>query len=1384
MPIRRTLPLVPLALLLARAASAQDFDPNGRHRHPTPPPATHGPATHGPATHGPAAPPPATTSPAVLLERYTKIVLAQPGAPFPLQRLAQLYRDRDGKLDALIADLVTRASHSGAEQYAATIALAGIYKLDGNADAAENTYTAAIGRKPSDPTALLAYAHLLQDRGDLPLAMVSFERALELQTVQVDRAQTLRSLQTIALDSKDWEHAKRFHAELVKQEPNSLFVKGELGRELYSRGEYERAEAEFQYVVRAAAGDNRALAPALKDLGQAQAKAHENEEALATLEKALGASGSGAAVRGEIYQTITEVHRANQTLPEFIKKLESQHPGDYARLALLGTLYEETGDAPHALASYRRALAVDPRQIDLRLRMIRLLQAEGELEQAIAAYDGIVRAAPNNPTFVFEMCDALIQRGDRKRALTLLTQLESRAGSDEEVMSRLGEFYSRIGESERAAHVLARLADIGGADPSHIADLGDHYFQEGKPELAVTTWKRILTTVTPRARALAALGDVYVEHEMLPQALVVLREAVALDATNVAYRKALATALEHAKGYREASLLWEGLADKAKVLGDRVLAREVRTHVVALWTMEHALDREGGRLEAAFDTQPPDVEAGRTLAEVELHQRRLPQAEGTLRRVIQLAPGDSESYLALERVLVQQGKLDDAIAVLASLVQVDPKRARETYQRMAQYALQVYKDADAIKYAARAVELNPDDAEGHRRLGDMYRSRQDSEHAITEYRAAIAKNDRLYLVYFELADLLLSKGETDEADRLFRRVLRGAPDEELVSRAARLSMQINLGKGTLASLEQDLVPLAIGNPQKPIYRRLLVEMYGNLTFGLVQRVRHGTGKDENEARDALAKVGQRAVKPLLDALADGDGGQQRVAIDVLGYVANKNAGPALFGFATSSADIGLRLRAMIACGALRDPGLLPRYQAYLIPKAGTGELTPTDPIAVAATWGLAHMRDARALPLLHTLGKAGTPEIRALAVLGIGALGDTRSIPQVTALVHEIDAGDTARAAAAYALGELGAHAATPFLVTLAEEGDALPRQMALLALARLEEGERATQRQADGALSAMADAVFAGGDPDSARARAVSESLRRAGAAALIAMAGGGGEAARAARANGEQLPVPDGGVMVEAMLTALVPTGFPEKDRAAALVAYADVLQRAAKTAIETSSERARTVVAALGEGNGALEPFLGADDTAPTKAARVKSRAIIASLEPSILALVRHPDARLRTQALSLLAASDSDAAAAALIDATSDPDETVQRVALAALGTYPSHRMPLALAAAGRVLERHPEWAIRVLAADAIARLGALAGGESVREAATDLARAADHDAYALVRDAALRALAKLDPGAAAIVARRVEASDPEPRVRETAESLARFNPAPPLDSKPR
>jgi tetratricopeptide (TPR) repeat protein len=285
-----------------RDASA-DFDPSGRGPHKKHPGGGAKPGPAGPGKPGPKKPPKddedAHTGPGAdaLIARYTAIVLSQPGQPFPLQRLGQLYRERDGNLKKLADDFEKRVAAAGPDAFAARVALAGVYKQDGRYDEAIRAYQQAIADRPGEAAAMLALGQLQADRGDKAAARAELTQALPLLKGSVDVEQTTRSLLAICLDLKDYDAAKRYHEALVKSAGGSLFVKAELGRELVARGSFERAEAEFREVVKAAAGDNRALAPALRDLGQALAKQKKMDEALATLKRALAVAGGAAGVR-------------------------------------------------------------------------------------------------------------------------------------------------------------------------------------------------------------------------------------------------------------------------------------------------------------------------------------------------------------------------------------------------------------------------------------------------------------------------------------------------------------------------------------------------------------------------------------------------------------------------------------------------------------------------------------------------------------------------------------------------------------------------------------------------------------------------------------------------------------------------------------------------------------------------------------------------------------------------------------------------------------------------------------------------------------------------------------------------------------------------------
>jgi len=225
----------PVALLIFSAHAAQaEFNPQGRTKKPRPtthpaapgPKAAPGPGPHTPAP-GRAAVPASTKAPSetppqapteakgpsreALIQRYTGVVLSQPGADFPLQRLLELYRERDGKLDGLIADLARRAEAGAGTGYSALVAIAGVEKLEGRPERAEAAYERAIGEDPRNPIAVVALARLLHERGDPAAARTRFEQALPALKDDADREQVLRTLLGVCLDLKDYDGAKRYH---------------------------------------------------------------------------------------------------------------------------------------------------------------------------------------------------------------------------------------------------------------------------------------------------------------------------------------------------------------------------------------------------------------------------------------------------------------------------------------------------------------------------------------------------------------------------------------------------------------------------------------------------------------------------------------------------------------------------------------------------------------------------------------------------------------------------------------------------------------------------------------------------------------------------------------------------------------------------------------------------------------------------------------------------------------------------------------------------------------------------------------------------------------------------------------------------------------------
>src|SRR5690606_16617903 len=206
-------------------------------------------------------------------------------------------------------------------------------------------------------------------------------------------------------------------------------------------------------------------------------------------------------------------------------------------------------------------------------------------------------------------------------------------------------------------------------------------------------------------------------------------------------------------------------------------------------------------------------------------------------------------------------------------------------------------------------------------------------------------------------------------------------------------------------------------------------------------------------------------------------------------------------------------------------------------------------------------------------------------------------------------------------------------------------------------------------------------------------------------------------------------------------------------------------AARSVRSSPTEARAVASMLlgPEGGPAFAPLSAHLDGAGREqaaAARESVELIAQAVVEPYLELAEHPATEVRSSAVRWLASRPEPAARQAVLRAVEDPDVNVQRGALSALETRPD---AVAARAVSRLLTRSKSWSLRRQAAQARERVGSAARGDEVLGA---VEAAVLRDGYALVRDAAVRALFAIDAQGAKSVLERVARTDPEAGVQAT------------------
>lgn len=1000
--------------LLPAPAPAQDWDVGTRPSRPSRPTARPRPRAPRPPAPSVAAPPPAAVAAPSsaardsAIGRLTALVVDDPDQGLALlPTLLRQVRARDGSSDRLLQSLEDR--RASASPGGIDLIRGEVFRDAGRFDDAIAAFRRSIDERPSRAAAWRSLARLLHQLDHASEALAAYARAAALSTSRDDRAEIARALMDLSVATDDLARARAAHRELVGLLPGSAAVRRELADVLVARQRWLPAVGELERVAQSLAGDLRVLPAVLRDLGRAQLRAGMPEEAERTLLRALG-SGSTPAIATDAYEALAEIHEQRHDLGAWVASLERLPGGGAERWAFLGRRYAALGQPDGAVRSLRRAIALRPRDVDLRVQLVQALTQAGRVDEALAARRALVAAVPREVRYAVDLADELLRAGRRADAIATLTTASARAGGDAESHEQLAQAFTRMGAADLATRETERVVQLDPGDPGALEALGDRHWERGDRAGAIAVWERIRQHARTRAEGHRAIGEVFARHDLLADAITAFRLAIDLRPDDVASTRLLAQTQEQARDLSGAIESWRRLI--ALPAADADLRGEARARIASLWNLQGLLPGYAARLEESLQVDPSAIEPALDLVEVYARLRRPADLERALSRVVSLQPSDARAWLHMERVRVERGDLAGAVEALQRVIAIDPRRGREVYPRLARHALAMHRDADAVGFAARAVELNPDDAAGHRELGDLYRARGELDRALGAYRRALGLNDRDFESALRLADIHLVRGEAvDAVDRL-RTVVRRSSDDDLVGRAGRIAVQVAVATHGADALAADLAAASAAAPGRAVLRRLQSELFLAWLRPDVEALSDVEPVRAAEARDRLRRLSSRAVRPLLDALAEPGAARQQLALRILG--------------AMRSADA---VQSLLAAAARADLDGVTRREALRA--------------AVSSA-------DARAVPSLVAMLHGDDPAAAALAAWGLARLPGPGVEVALRAALQRPDS-DSPAAMAALALAARRSVAARPLLESvLARAGDGPLRAAALVAWASL----------------------------------------------------------------------------------------------------------------------------------------------------------------------------------------------------------------------------------------------------------------------------------------------------------------------------------------------
>ena len=679
----------------------------------------------------------------------------------------------------------------GVDRAEVTLLLAQAYSAQGKYDVLLERITPGGLPRQTQVEILVLRGNAQAESADLAGAMRSFEDALALDprsiAAQLARANAL-------VRTGQLPRAATLANEIVKSAPNESAAWTLRASVEHLKGNAPAALADYTKAISLDSGNldaRAAQAGLLLDVGRLE----EADRAVADLQSASPRDPRGSYLRAVVASRKNDPDAERKALTDAVGLID---PAPKKVVSRYGQLLLVAGLSHYGLGNGEKAA------------------------DYLAIY---VKQNPRHVGPSKLLASIYLDRGDTARALGLLEPLQASAQSDPQFLSLLAAAYMADRRYSQAAPLLERAVKVSSGAPDLRSDFGVSLIASGQAELGYGQLQQALAKDPGQAHAGVLLTTWYLKRGQPKKALEVIDSVVRRDPRNVhatnllgvvrvatgdragsraAYEKALALDPRYQPALLNLVRLdvAEGKSEAARIRLTQMLKTNPNDGDAMF---EFALLEEQARrpaeaiawLEKARAIPRHRVNAGIYLTDLLIRQREFVRAVKIAKEVVSREPKDFRALFALTRAELAVGDSRGArqtLSVMSPLAGFDPDKNVEIARLQfaagdrenAMYSLDkvLKSNADhpaalallaeaeiasgdyvkAEQHARRVAERFPAQGIGPRLLGDLALVRNQFPAAITNYRAALAKEKN-----------------TDTALRLYRaHVLAGDPAKGLV----------------------------------------------------------------------------------------------------------------------------------------------------------------------------------------------------------------------------------------------------------------------------------------------------------------------------------------------------------------------------------------------------------------------------------------------------------------------------------------------------------------------------------------------------------------------------------------------------------------------------